>query len=98
MISKAALDLLTWMDREGCDGATDYDGELIHEGRTWTAGTKRIPGRVAEELLFWCCIKLDSFSGEKLERFRINGTGRDMVVNPEQTMQQVNALLRTEQP
>src|SRR5271156_4234087 len=91
-ISEVALELLAWMDRDDCADATEYDGELVHEGRIWMAGTKRIPRRIVDELLFFCCIRVDNYSGN-MEVWRINGTGREMLVNPIETCKKVNAIL-----
>ena len=93
-LSQAAMDLLCWLDRDEKD-EWGYDRELVHEGRTWMAGTKRIPKRVVNELILFCCISAESFaSGRGMERWAINGTGRDMLVHPEQTIRHVRELLQ----
>jgi len=93
MLSKTAMEILELLNRDDED-EWGYDRELVHEKRRWMLGTKHIPERVVNELIFLCCVSKDSFDKETgFERWAINGTGRDMLVNPRETTKQIKNLL-----
>ena len=87
------MEILSWLDREE-DDPWGYDRELVHEGRRWMAGLKTVPNRIVDELITHCCISVDSYTdGRSVERWAINGTGKEMLVHPEQTCRELAALL-----
>lgn len=93
MISRAALGVLKWLVEEG-DDEYGHDRELVLDGKKWMRGVHTVSDKIATELIQWCCIHCDEEFGEGVERWSINGTGRDMLKDPAETCQYVAALLR----
>lgn len=93
MISGAALKILKWL-AEDDDDEYGYPRELTLEGKKWLRGVHRVSSKIADELSRWCCIRCDEGLGSGVERWSINGTGRDMLKDPIGTCRHVAALLR----
>jgi hypothetical protein len=96
-ISEKALQLLEKMSGEE-DDEFGYTRELAYSKDCWMLGIKRIPKRLVDELIYFCCIRPDSFSKDSGQYWAINGTGKDMLVSPDKTSQQINALLGRARP
>lgn len=80
MLSRRAIEVLTTM--LAADEAGDHDdAEIVCEGRSCWLGTERLTRKLVDSLVVHVAVSYVSEPGS-LERYVINGTGKQIVRNP----------------
>lgn len=92
MISGKALALLKLLAEDGDDEYGYAKDELVRDGRKWMRGIKSVSGRTVNELIMWCCIRME-YESQNSELWTINETGRAMLNDPIGTCKHVADLL-----
>jgi hypothetical protein len=75
MLTKRQLEILKIMR----DNADNEDGEIIYERGLGYIGLERIAPRTLFGLLRLAAISADSFQSGDVERYHINGTGKQLL-------------------